>query len=281
MHYVGAFDESKFTAPVGYEGHSEGYERIAFVDESVGSVHMGFGICRLQSNGCVACCVHANEKCIYVIEGEVEVNRGGIAFRLSMDDYALIPYGISHAYRNTGPHAARWLEVQAPQPKPAGTWQDTFFIGEVDWPEEVTAPDLSDPRTLLVGHFGGEMPLSFSRPGTQGLAVNWMVNREFGAHQFLLMRGEIAVGGACGLHDHPVEESFFFLHGEGGMEIEGKRYHLRPGDFAWAGVGASHSFSQKGDRPLRWIETQAPQWPDQNGFRNYCAWDKLRNLYGG
>jgi len=41
------------------------------------------------------------------------------------------------------------------------------------------------------------------------------------------------------------------------------------------------AFFQKGKEPVRRIETQAPQFPAQNGFRVYAAWDKLRDLNKG
>jgi mannose-6-phosphate isomerase-like protein (cupin superfamily) len=281
MHYVGKVDESTFIVPADYDQHSEGYERLTLIDASVGSVHMGLGICRLQPDGHVEPCVQANEKGIYILEGKVELNRGGEAFRLSANDYALVPYGIAHALRNRGAQAARWLEMQAPQPKAQDGWQDTFFVGEVSWPGEVVAPDLSDPRTRLLGHFDVEMLMPAKRPGVRGLSVSNFMNQAFGAQNFLLMRGEISVGGVVGLHDHPIEESYLFLSGEVDMEIEGKPYHFNAGDFAWTGVGAGHAFFQKGKEPVRWIETQAPQFPAQNGFRVYAAWDKLRDLHKG
>lgn len=272
MHHLGKFNKSTFTVPPGYEQHSQGYTRVALVDQSVGSVHTGLGICQLQEKGEVESCVQANEKGIYVLQGEVEMMRGKEAFRLGPDDYALIPYGVSQAFRNTGNQTARWLEVQAPQPKPPGKWQDTFFIGDIDWPREIVRPDLRDPRTRLVGHFGKTRP----GMGIQGLTVYRFMDQEFGAHHFFMMRGELAVGGTRGTHDHTVEESYFVISGEVDMEIEGERYSLKAGDVAWTGVGTSHAFFHKGDVPWRWIETQAPQFPSQHGTRNYAVWDQFR-----
>jgi len=278
-YYLGKFDASKFAVPPGYEEHSQGYERLTLVDHSIGSVHTGVGICQLQPNGSVNSYVHAFEKGIYLLEGEMEVQRGREAFRLSADDYALLPYGIAHAYRNRSKRIVRWFEVQAPQPKPIGSWQDTFFIGNMDWPREVSSPDLGDPRTRLLGHFKEVKPLFPYGVGIQGLTVYRFMDREFGAQHFLLMRGELTVGGICGLHDHPIEESYFALEGEADMEIEGKSFHLQAGTVAWTGVGVSHAFFQRGNVPFRWLETQVPQFPVQNGFRNYALWDRLRGFY--
>ena len=49
----------------------------------------------------------------------------------------------------------------------------------------------------------------------------------------MMLRGKFAKGGIAGLHDHAVEESYFFLGGEVDMEIEGTRYPLQAGDAAW------------------------------------------------
>ena len=278
MYYVGKLEASKFAVPHGYEQHSDGFKRFSLVDHSVGSVHMAVGICRLQPKGRVESCVHANEKGIYVLEGAVEMKRDSEVFRLLEDDYALIPYGASYAYRNTGIKVARWLEMQAPQPKPPGGWQDTFFTGDADWPLEVCPPDLEDPRMRLVGHYKGQGPQSPYGTDIHGLTVYLFMDRDFGAQHFLLMRGELAVGGVCGLHDHPIEESYFVLSGEADMEIEGQRYPLCPGVIAWTGVGASHAFFQKGNAPFRWIETQAPPFPAQQAIRNYARWESLRSI---
>lgn len=272
MYFVGKFDESKFVVPQGFQQHSLGYARVSLVDHSVGSVHTGFGISQLLPKGRVACCVQANERGIYVLQGEIEMMRGKEAFRLTADDYVLIPYGVSHAFRNAGNQPARWVGVQSPQPKPPGGWQDTFFVGDLDWPGEVIRPVMGDPRTQRLGHFGGP------RSGLvmQSLTVYRFMDEEFGAYLFYMMRGELAAGGSRGTHDHTVEESYFVLSGEVDMEIEGRRYHLQTGDVAWTGVGTSHAFFNTGNVPWRWIETQAPQFPARHGSRNYAVWDKLR-----
>jgi quercetin dioxygenase-like cupin family protein len=274
-------EKMKATVPPGYEKHSQGYQRSTLVDHSVGSVHQSVGICQLDPKGSVGFCVHAYEEGIYTLEGEVEMKRDGEAFLLLADDYALVPYGVPHAYRNRGDKVARWFEVLAPQPKPPGAWQDTFFIGDADWPKEVFQPNWGDPRTRGLGHFRGQNPWIPSRPDVHGLTVYQFMNQEFGAQHFILMRGEFAPGATYGLSDHPIEESFFALSGEIEIEMEGEIYHLRPGDAAWAGVGSCHAWGNKGNMPYRWIETQAPQFPTQNGARFYSDWDGLRGLQKG
>jgi quercetin dioxygenase-like cupin family protein len=266
--------------PHAFEKHSKGYQRFTLVGRSVGSVHQEIGICELQPNGSVDFCLHAFEEGIYVLDGEVELLRGREAFRLAADDYALVPYGVSHAYRNSGDKVARWFEVLAPQPKLPGGWQDTYFF-DVDWPKDVIKPDFADPRTRLLGHFKGQNARIVSTPDIHGLTVYQFINEEFGAQHFYLMRGEFEVGATYGRSDHPVEESFYALSGEIEMEIEGKTFHLQPGDAAWVGVGTIHAWKNSGNVPYRWIETQAPQFPIQHKTRRHSHWDRLRSLQKG
>jgi mannose-6-phosphate isomerase-like protein (cupin superfamily) len=279
MHLYVERSKLKATVPWGYDKHSQGYQRTTLVDHTLGSVHQGTGICELEPGGSVDACVHANEEGIYVFEGELEMRRGSEAFRLSMDDYALVPYGVPHAYRNRGNKVVRWFEVLAPQPKPPGVWQDTFFLRDADWPKEMIKPDLADPRTRLLGHFTEVGVYSGIR--TRGLTTYKFMNRNFGAQLFLLMRGELAPGGTLGPHDHPIEECYYSLSGELEFEMEGKIYQLRPGDMTWTGVGARHTWRNKGNVPYRWIETHVPELPEQYGIRDLADWDKLRNLQDG
>ena len=273
--HVGKLDESKFAVPHGYAGHSRGYQRVSLIDRSIGSVHMGVGVCRLAPGGSVDACVHANEKGIYIFEGEIELKRAGETFKLARDDYALIPTGMAHAYRNAGDKPARWFDMQAPQPKPPGQWQDTFFVAdECAWPECVAAQKVAN--AAQTGHFEPRSPIINPNAGVSGLHVFRFMEKEFGAQCFYMMRGELAPGGVRGYHDHPVEESYLALSGEAIMSIEGEDFHLKAGDFVWTGVGACHAFKHVGSEPFRWIETQAPQFPAHQGTRNYNVWAKYK-----
>jgi mannose-6-phosphate isomerase-like protein (cupin superfamily) len=236
---------------------------------------MGVAIGRLQAGGQVATCVHANERGIYILDGELEVLRDGEAFALGPDDFALLPYGVPHALRNTSAAPVRWFDMQSPQPKPPGNWRDMFFTGGAAWPEVVTARARD---TLHAGHFVEQRPVVHEAPGVRGLSVHRFINKDLGAHTFFMMRGLLVQGGMRGYHDHPLEESYFVLSGEAEMQIEGKLFHLKPGDVAWTGVGTSHAFAQIGAVPFRWLETQAPQFPERFGIRNMVEWDERRAL---
>jgi len=275
LFHVGRIEESGFTTPARYAGNSSGYTCHTLVDRSAGAVHMGVNVGQLKPEGAVERCVNAYEKGIYVLEGELEMQVGSDSFRVQRDDYALIPFATQHALRNTGSAPARWFEMAAPQPQEPGRLPDTVFFGDAVWPERVEALELDDPRTHGVGHYKAQKPMLRDAPGVRGLKVYRFMEREFGAEQFFMMRGELDVGGVRGRHDHAVEEIYLALSGAADIEIEGKRYPLKPGDFAWTGVGTCHAFFQTGDEPFRWIETQAPQFPAQHASRNYATWEKL------
>lgn len=273
QYHVGKLDHTPIHVPHGYAEHARGYTRASLIDRSIGSVHMGVGVCRLDAGGTVDACVHANEKGIYIFEGEIELKRGQEVLRLAQDDYALIPTGTVHALRNVSAKPARWFDMQAPQPKPPGKWQDTFFVADdIAWPAR--AGDLAG--VAQAGHYMPRAPIVNPAAGVSGLRVFRFMEKEFGAQCFYMMRGELAPGGVRGYHDHPVEESYLALSGEAIMSIEGEDFHLKAGDFAWTGVGTSHAFKHIGSETFRWIETQAPQFPAHQGTRNYNAWEKYK-----
>lgn len=275
QYHVGKLDHSKFAIPHGCAEHSRGYERVSLIDRGIGSVHMGVGVARLAALGNIDTCVHAFEKGIYIFEGEIEVKRGGEAFRLVQDDYVLIPTGVAYACRNVSEKPARWFDMQAPQPKPPGKWQDTFFVpDDVAWPYSV--PVLQSIVMPQAGHYQPRSPIINPAAGVSGLRVFRFMEKEFGAQCFYMMRGELAPGGVRGYHDHPVEESYLALSGEAIMSIEGTDFHLKAGDYVWTGVGTCHAFRHVGSETFRWIETQAPQFPAHQGTRNYNAWEKYQ-----
>ncbi len=281
LYHVSQYNDARFAVPHGNEANSRGYERASLIDRTHGSVHMGVGICRLAPHGETASFLHANEKGIYVIEGEIDLRCGDAASKLGTEDFALIPYGTVHAFRNSTDKPARWLEMQAPQPKLPGGWQDTFFMDAFNWPEVVRAPDFASADTRFVGHFEEKNPIVNKRLGAEGLYVHRFIERNLGSNHFYMMRGVLTPGGICDYHDHPVEEFYIGLSGTCDMEIEGKRFHLTAGSVVWTGVGTSHAFYQTGAEPFRWLETQAPQFPAQHGLRNYLEWNKLKPEAGG
>ncbi|MGH2524037.1 MAG: cupin domain-containing protein, partial [Anaerolineales bacterium] len=98
MHYVATIDEAAAQTPQLYEKHSTGFRRVAYVDRTVGSVHMGAGLCTLGPRGVIQAHLHSFEESFYILEGSVIAQIGEQACRLGPGHYGLIGTGVRHAW---------------------------------------------------------------------------------------------------------------------------------------------------------------------------------------
>jgi mannose-6-phosphate isomerase-like protein (cupin superfamily) len=273
MHAVSKIDPAAAETPQQYQKHSTGFRRATYVDRAMGSVHMGTGICLLDPNGAIQLHLHSFEESFYILEGIVLAQIGDQTYTLGPGNFGLIPTGLPHAWRNTGSVPARWLEMQAPQPRPSDYGgKDTFFTTTAPAPEAI-AP---------IGHFdesqlprpGGASQMEGFNP-TTGVAIKMFVDRSFGATHQSLFLIQYSPGAKIDPHDHTFEESYFIVGGRVQAVADGKSYDLGPGDVIWTGVGCIHSFANNGAEPVRWIETQAPLPPAKEVFRFERDWTKF------
>ena len=109
-----------------------------------------------------------------------------------------------------------------------------------------------------------------------GITVKPMIDSDLDAQLSTMFMVQYAPDGVAGAHDHPFEETYYFLEGRAEAILDGETYELGPGDVAWAGVGCVHSFRNLGDGPLRWLETQSPQPPGRHAYRFARDWDYLK-----
>lgn len=281
-HAFRQIEDSLFTLPPGYENRSEGYRRADLIGQAQGSVHIGFLISELAPGGRVDSAVHFYEKGVFVLEGEVELNRDGKVYRLRKFDYALLPIGTPHAFRNTSGAPARWVEKCAPQPKFSGDWKDSFFIPSAKWPDSAPSGP-KDPLTLMVDRFEwDQLPASQNIDKYMwGWAKKMLMDRKFGSQQFDMFIIEFEAGGQTNTHEHPFEEAYLVLEGEGTFTAEGEKYVLKPGTIGWSGVGAPHGFFMDRGTSCRWLEIMTPQPPAQFSNRRHSAWDDIRNALTG
>ena len=244
----------------------------------MGSVHMGVGVCFLDPGGAIEPHVHSFEESFYILEGTVAAQIGERSFTLGPGHFGLISTGLRHAFRNPDGGAARWLEMQAPQPRPAEYGSDTFFVsGQA--PAQGAPPSDGDK---IIGRFdesqlprpGGTSQMEGFNPIT-GVAIKMFVDRSFGAiHQSLFLI-QYMPGARIAPHDHTFEESYLIVGGSVKAVADGRAYDLGPGDVIWTGVGCIHSFDNAGQEPVRWIETQAPLPPAKEVFRFERDWEHL------
>jgi len=282
-HAFRQIEDGLFKVPALYDGRSAGYRRADLIGTAEGSVHMGFFISELQPGGTIDAHVHSVEKGIFVLEGEVELNRGGDAFRLGKHDYAVIPIGTPHAFRNRGKERARWIEKCAPRPKLPDEWQDSFFVKPLTWPGDNALLSVKTPLAKMVGHFDkSQLPAPMKVDDFMwGWSKKMLMDQMSGSQQFNLFIIEFAEGGQTSTHDHNFEEAYLVLDGEVTYEAEGKSYVLKPGTIAWSGVGALHGFYLNRGTSCCWLEVMSPQPPVQNAGRRMALWDRTREALSG
>jgi mannose-6-phosphate isomerase-like protein (cupin superfamily) len=287
-HIVRGAADAVFAPPAGWAADAKGFRRWTVVGEDVGSVHTGFFLGEMDPGGHLPTHVHSFESSFFVTEGAGIVDTSEGAFRVGPGDYGLIPSGVPHRWRNDGSAVLRWAELQAPTPR-ARHGGDTFVVPELPTNDPVPI-DVRDPRTR---RFGNITPAHMD-PAKQsqdllavsasmrtallvygGVTVKMMVDSDLGSVLSTMFMVSYDPDGAASPHDHPLEETYYFLEGRAEATFDGERYELGPGDVAWAGVGCVHSFRNTGGGPLRWLETQAPMPPSRHSYRFARDWDYL------
>jgi quercetin dioxygenase-like cupin family protein len=272
VHQVGTLAETPSSQGV-YAGRADGYSRFPIVDRAAGSVHQTVAVAELAPGGRVHMHAHAYEEAIYVLEGDLVLSAAGKDEELAPDDFAFVPAAMAHALLNRSAEPARWYELGAPQRSDG--FGDTTFLAELPAGTVVDVP-------FHRGHFDvGELPppsdtlglAGFGAATVGGASLKMLIEREAGASQFNLFVVEYVPGGLIKEHDHPFEESFFFVSGEIEAVLDGTTYTLRAGDYCWSGAASMHAFTNRSDAPVRWIETQVPQPPSRLQARFRADWE--------
>jgi quercetin dioxygenase-like cupin family protein len=277
-----------------YISHSAQFARCSLVDRSVGSVHMGFGLCSLGTGGRIDTHFHSFEESFYVMSGEPTLVLDGRGFRLAPGTCGVVPVGVPHAWLGPASGEARWLDMLAPQPRTAGLPDDTFFVGP---PRDYQSEEL-DIRNPRMRHFfrmsDRDIVLDNLKLGSRvdaptvsasmatallaysGIAVKMLVDQRLDAQLSTMFMVEYQPGGVAHPHDHPLEEAYFILDGEVEAVGDDKTYTLRVGDVFWTGVGCIHAFYNRSSSTVRWLETQSPQPPARHSYRFSRDWDYVK-----
>ena len=261
-------------------------------------MHSELGVTVIQPGGWLQRHFHSFEESLYVLDGELLWELDGRAHRLAKGDFGLIPVGVWHALGNAGSEPVRLLAINTPQRLPADAGRkDTFFAtGAFDLAAldaAATRPPFGDPRLRWVGHYDGTPPqaeaLALGDPARgrrpvgrdtalvvySGISVKMLVDRVFGAELLTMFTVDYEPGGSAQVHDHPFEETYFFLDGEIEAELDGQVHTVRAGDVVFSSVGATHGFFNNGTGRVRWIETQAPQPPGRHSYRWLDDWRRF------
>ena len=291
-------DRTTATSP-----NTHGIARRVLVGAGQGAVHTELAVTALQPGGWLQRHFHSFEESLYVLGGELLLELDGHAHRLVKGDFALFPVGTWHALGNAGSESVHLLSVNTPLrlPPDAGR-RDTFFASE---PFDLAAldaaaerPPFGDPRLRWIGHYDGTPPqaeaLALADPARgrrpvgrdtaltvySGISVKMLIDRVFGAELMTMFTVDYEPGGSAQVHDHPFEETYFFLDGEIEAELDGQVQTIRAGDVVFSSVGATHGFFNTGGGRVRWIETQAPQPPERHSYRWVDHWKRFEEGVG-
>jgi quercetin dioxygenase-like cupin family protein len=294
MHLVARVDWDAAAPPAEVAVSGAGFTHLNLVGRAQGAVHTELSVGRLQPGGSVARHLHSFEEAHYVLAGAPVLELGERRLQLEVGDYTLAPIGLAHGWRNLGAEEARWLTVSTPLRTEAEEDRaDSFFVPALT-PEPVVArPAFGNPQSRWVGHYLGTPPqaeaLALPDPAHgrkpagmdtailaySGISVRMLVDRVFGAELLTMFTVDYEPNGSAQVHDHPFEETYFFLDGEIEALLDGREYTVRAGDVVFAGVGSTHGFFNTGTGRVRWIETQAPQPPGRHSYRWADTWKRL------
>jgi len=298
VHYVGHVDWAFLDEPAPEAATAAGLARQVLIGPEQGATHTELAVGGLAPRGWISRHVHAFEEAFYVLEGSMLLELDRHVHRLVAGDFAFIPIAMPHTLATEAGSSVRWLGLNTPPRRaPGAPVADTIFAprppdvaGLIEAARPLAEPD---PSRRYVGHYGGTPPqleaLQVTDParGRQvagmdtallaysGISVKMLVDRTLGADLLTMFTVDYEVGGAAQAHDHPFEETYFFLAGEADAELDGEPYKLRAGDVVFAGVGSVHGFWNEGPDRVRWIETQAPQPPVRHAYRWQPTWQLM------
>jgi mannose-6-phosphate isomerase-like protein (cupin superfamily) len=288
-HVIVRVADRTYDVPPAFRDHSTGYRRSVLMDGDGPSVHSAIGIDELAPGGRIDWHFRDAEESLYMLSGEVVCETDEGAFLLAPGDYALFPVSTGRSFRNIGVEPARWCDLSAPLGR-FGAVRDVFFVtGPAE--REPVRLDVRDPRTRAFGHIDADnmdpalqtqdrLALSASMRTAllvySGISVKMMIDHDMGAALTTMFMVQYVPGGFAGAHDHPLEEGYLILEGVTDALFDGIEYRLEPGDFAFAGVGSTHAFTNPGPGPVRWLETQSPQPPSRHSYRFARDWDYLQ-----
>lgn len=292
MHHV--LKSAHIQPAPAYAGRSRSFSRAALVDRSVGSVHMGLGLCALQASGDIDSHVHSFEESFFILEGEPTLVLDGRAYPLIPGACGVVPVGVPHAWIGPARGVARWIDMLAPQPRTGTDADDTFFLGPAQT-GDAEALDIRDPRSRHLFRIDdSDIALEGLKTGARvdaptvsasmatallaysGIAVKMLVDQRLDAQLSTMFMVEYQPGGVAHPHDHPIEESYYMLEGEIEAVADDQTYILRRGDLFWTGVGCVHAFYNRTSGTVRWLETQSPQPPGRHSYRFSRDWEYLK-----
>lgn len=267
--------------------HADGLLERRLVGQPQGAVHLEAAVVTLGPGGRIAGHLHPFEEAWFVLEGDGVVAIADTRYVVRPGDYGFAPIAHPHAWHNPTDAPLTWLRVRSPQPRVIGHATGSYAHRATDVPTDGDRIVTESPRQRFVGHFADDQvppPGPLAMPGYHGynirdVSIRMMVDRLLGAEHLTLFVVEFQPRPgrevfSASEHFHPFEEIYYFVAGSAVGRIEGRPCEVAAGDVAFAGVNASHGFTNPGDVPVRWIEAQCPAPPTAHALFFESEWDE-------
>ena len=125
-------DRVRDREPAGMDTALLAYSGISvkmMVDRGLGAELLVMFMVDYEPGGAAQAHDHPFEEAYFFLEGEIEAELDGIAYKLHAGDVLFAGVGSTHGFYNTGRGRVRWIETQAPQPpgrhsyRWTGPWQ--------------------------------------------------------------------------------------------------------------------------------------------------------------
>jgi quercetin dioxygenase-like cupin family protein len=125
-------DRVRDREPAGMDTALLAYSGISvkmMVDHGLGAELLAMFMVDYEPGGAAQAHDHPFEEAYFFLEGEIEAELDGIAYKLRAGDVLFAGVGSTHGFYNTGRGRVRWIETQAPQPpgrhsyRWTGPWQ--------------------------------------------------------------------------------------------------------------------------------------------------------------
>ncbi|MGH2761796.1 MAG: cupin domain-containing protein [Thermoleophilaceae bacterium] len=196
----------------------------------------------------------------YVLDGELRVELGGGEdVPAPAGTFLLVPPEVVHSFVNPGPGEARFLNLHAP----GMGFEEYLRSGfQAEFDQHDPPPDGGRPASeVIVREPGAGEVLAL---GPSQAVVKSGGADALGSLAVLDTTIAPAFPGPV-LHRHEAMlDSFYVLEGALTVQLDEERFEAGPGSYAYVPPGSAHTFSNPGERPVRFLNVIAP-----GGFEGY------------
>jgi mannose-6-phosphate isomerase-like protein (cupin superfamily) len=185
---------------------------------------------------------HPSDQTYFVLQGQLNIELGREVKAAAPHSVVFIPAGLPHHNWNEGDEDEVHLEVIAPGVLP---------IQALASPTE--SPDSTGPSGFVREPDPGKLT-------GQGFALDWLVNRELGAHHAALYLAEVPPAATTPpMHVHEFDQFYFVVEGKLSVEVGLDRFDAEPNTLVVLPAGVPHRQWNEQGTPERHLTVLAPE----------------------